>query len=151
MHLDPGGIYRVTRRFTDCHGTTLEPGRTFTYYSTSYWAYDGGYMLNCSDVRIDFKESENAELIENFSSYVEKIGRGEVPPEHGVSARNKPGTQDWRWWEIAIGLLFGVIAIAILVKEKPAFNGTYIAAVVILALIGYFVWVEIAWRWHKRK
>ena len=77
--LGPGGVYRVAQRFTDCRGGVHEPGETFTYHSTSYWGYDGGVMLNCAQRRIDFLELENAALIANFASHIEKIGQTKPP------------------------------------------------------------------------
>ncbi len=131
--LIPGGVYRVTQRFTDCRGTVYEPGETFTYHSTSYWAYDGGIMLNCAGRRIDFLENENADLIENFSSYVEKIGHSDAPIPQPIS-QPLVAAHSWSWWEIAgaIGLVAG--SIFVVATEKPKLSGAYVSAWIILAI-----------------
>jgi hypothetical protein len=131
--LIPGGIYRVEKEFKDCRGNVYSLGETFTYHFTSYWGYDGGIMLDCEGRRIDFLEGENADLIENFSSYVEKIGQSHAPIPQPV-AQPLMGQQKWSWWEIAgaIGLVVG--SIFVVATVKPQLSGAYVSAWIILAL-----------------
>jgi hypothetical protein len=147
--LVPGGIYRVEKLFADCRGNVYSPGETFTYLFTSYWAYDGGIMLNCEGRRIDFLEGDNADLIENFSSYVEKIGQSDAPiPE--PASQPPVSAQTWNWWEIAgaIGLIVG--SIFIVATEKPRLSGAYVSVWIILAIA--VVWGGYAlMRWRKKR
>ncbi len=148
-NLIPGGIYRVAKTFKDYRGTEYVPGDTFTYHFTSYWAYDAGIMLNCEGRRIDFQEDENADLIANFSSYVEKIGQSDAPVPQPAS-QPLVAMHDWSWWEIAgaVGLVAG--SILIVATEKPRLSGAYVSAWIILAIA--VVWGGYAfWLWRKNK
>lgn len=143
--LVPGGVYRVTRRFTDCHGATFEPGSTFTYHSRSYWAYDDGIMLNCAGMRIDFREGHDDDLISGFADYVEKIGQTDPPPQIA------PDTQaPFTWWEL-IGIAILVSgSILVIAVEPPNLTGGYMAAWVTLAVA--VCWgAVVAARWRRSR
>lgn len=147
--LIPGGIYRVVKPFKDYRGTEYAPGETFTYHSTSYWGYDDGIMLNCAERRIDFQGDENAGLIENFASYVEKIGQSDAPIPQ-PSSPPLVAMHDWSWWEIAgaVGLVAG--SILIVATEKPKLSGAYVSAWIILTIA--VVWGGYALMlWRKKK
>lgn len=128
--LQEGGIYRVTKGFTDYHGTTFEAGRTFTFLGISYSGYDDGITLNCTDTRIDFREHDSDALIRDFSSYIEKIGHSE---DRMVPAP-LPAAPEWTWWEIAGAVALVASAIAILAIERPKWSGAYVSAWVILGI-----------------
>jgi hypothetical protein len=130
--LEEGGVYRVVRRFEDFHGTVCEPGREFTFLGISHFAKEGGVMLNCTDLRIDFQETASAEMIAGFAGYVEKIGQVPVRPRR-AAANGRPGTGGMKWWELIGCVVLLVAAIAIIVTETPRWSGGYIAAWAIVA------------------
>ena len=146
--LEEGGIYKVVKRFTDCRGTAYEPGYTFTFLGISYWAYDGGYMLNCVGARIDFQETDNADLITNFASYVEKTGQSEARMKSFAVA--SPAGTSWKWWEIAGAVFLVVGCVFIVATERPRWSGAYVSAWIVLfvALVwgGYELWS----RWRRK-
>ena len=145
--LVPGGVYRVTQRFTDCRGGVHEPGETFTYHFTSYWGYDGGIMLNCAERRIDFQEDESAALIANFASHIEKIGQTKPPPPPQqapiVSA-------PWVWWEIAGAVFLVAGSILIVATERPRLSAAHIAVWLILGIAVCWGGVALV-RWWRKK
>ena len=146
--LVPGGVYRVTQRFTDCRGAIFEPGDTFTYHYTSYWAYDDAITLNCAGAHIDFLKDDNADLIENFATYIEKIGQTDAPAP--PTQAPLVASQTWNWWEILGSVFLVVGSVYIVATERPRFSGAYVSAWVILAIAvcwgGY-----LAMQWLRRK
>ena len=146
--LEEGGVYRVTRRFVDYHGTVCEPGREFTFLGVSYFAKEGGVMLNCTDMRIDLQENESAEMIANFAGYVEKIGQTEVRPKRAGGRRGATGG-GMKWWELIGCVVLLVAAIAIIVTETPRWSAGYIAAWVIVAFALLCLYFEFTDRGKK--
>ena len=102
-------------------------------------------MLNCAQRRIDFLEYENAALIANFASHIEKIGRTKPPPQQApiVSA-------PWVWWEIAGAVFLVAGTILIVATERTRLSAAHISAWLILAIAVCWGGVA-AVRWWRRK
>lgn len=79
LKLVPGQAYSVIKSFADFDGIVHEAGETWTYQGTNFLPYDDGLTLhvlvNNKPVvyRLQWREEEQAGIIEHFTEYVQRI------------------------------------------------------------------------------
>ncbi|HEV7779735.1 MAG TPA: DUF3601 domain-containing protein [Chitinophagaceae bacterium] len=77
LNLVPGKKYSVIKPFIDFDGIVHEAGESWTYQGTNFLPYDDGLTLHAAInnkpvvYRLQWREEEQAEIIENFNEYVE--------------------------------------------------------------------------------
>ena len=73
--LIPGAAYRVVQSFTDCYGNEFQSGEVLHFRERHFLPYHGGHTIVFEGKPLYLQESENEELIANFSDYIERIER----------------------------------------------------------------------------
>lgn len=72
-----GQEYKVVKAFVDFDGIIHAVGETWTYVGTNFLPYDDGLTLhvlsngNAVVYRLQWRKEEQADIIENFTNYVE--------------------------------------------------------------------------------
>jgi hypothetical protein len=73
--LIPGAEYRVFQSFTDYYGNQFQQGEFLRFKERHFLPYHGGHTIVFEQKSLYLQEDENAELIANFSDYIERIER----------------------------------------------------------------------------
>jgi hypothetical protein len=82
VNLIPGQQYRVTQSFTDFDKIIHPVGESWIYIGTNFLPYDDGLTLHIKKegipheliCRLQWREEEQAHIIENFRDFVELVG-----------------------------------------------------------------------------
>ena len=73
--LVPGGEYRVIQSFTDYYANQFERGEVLRFKERHFLPYHGGHTIVFDEKSLYLQESDNEELLANFSDYIERIER----------------------------------------------------------------------------
>lgn len=73
--LVPGGHYRVIQTFTDCYANLFQRGELLRFKERHFLPYHGGHTIVFDQKALYLQESENEDLLANFSNYIERIER----------------------------------------------------------------------------
>ena len=73
--LVPEGEYQVIKSFTDYYSNQFERGELLRFKERHFLPYDGGHTIVFHERSLYLQESENEELLANFSNYIERIER----------------------------------------------------------------------------
>jgi len=73
--LIPGAEYRVVQSFNDYYGNQFQLGEFLRFKERHFLPYHGGHTIVFEQKPLYLQENENADLIANFSDYIERIER----------------------------------------------------------------------------
>ena len=79
VELEPGRTYRVVAPFVDYDGIAHPIGETFRFVEKHFLPYEDGLTLmvdqqgRADSWRLQWREEAQAEVIDNFSSFVEIV------------------------------------------------------------------------------
>jgi|GEM_PF-1438773 len=73
--LVPGGVYRVIQSFTDHYANLFQRGELLRFKERHFLPYHGGHTIVFEEKSLYLQDSENEELLANFSDYVERVER----------------------------------------------------------------------------
>ena len=73
--LIPGAEYRVVQSFTDFYGGQFSQGEFLRFKEQHFLPYHGGHTIVFEQRSLYLQETENAEILDNFSNYIERIER----------------------------------------------------------------------------
>ena len=73
--LVPGAEYRVIQSFTDYYANQFQLGELLRFKERHFLPYDGGHTIVFDQRSLYLQETQNEELIANFSDYIERIDR----------------------------------------------------------------------------
>jgi hypothetical protein len=73
--LIPGAEYRVVQSFTDYYGNQFQQGEFLRFKQRHFLPYHGGHTIVFEQKSLYLQETENEELLSNFSNYIERIER----------------------------------------------------------------------------
>lgn len=78
-----GAEYRVVQSFRDHYSNQFERGEILRFKERHFLPYHGGHTIVFDTRSLYLQESENEELLANFSNYIERVERpGEDGPEN---------------------------------------------------------------------
>ena len=70
-----GDEYRVIQPFTDYYANQFQLGDVLRFRERHFLPYDGGHTIVFDQRSLYLQETQNEELIANFSDYIERIER----------------------------------------------------------------------------
>ena len=73
--LVPGGEYRVIQSFSDYYANQFQLGELLRFKERHFLPYHGGHTIVFDQKSLYLQDSENQELLANFSDYIERIER----------------------------------------------------------------------------
>ncbi len=71
--LVPGAVYQVQQEFTDHSGTLFQKGQQLCFKQRYFLPYHGGHTVVFVERPLYLQESENVEIIDNFSRYIRRV------------------------------------------------------------------------------
>ena len=73
--LVPGAEYRVVQSFTDYYGNRFQQGELLRFKERHFLPYHGGHTIVFNERPLYLQESENSDVLANFSAYIQHIER----------------------------------------------------------------------------
>jgi hypothetical protein len=73
--LIPGAEYRVVQSFSDFYGGKFIQGEFLRFKERHFLPYHGGHTIVFEQKSLFLQEDESAEILDNFSNYIERIER----------------------------------------------------------------------------
>ena len=81
LHLTPGQKYKIIKAFADYDKIQHPVGETWTFVTTNFLPYDDGLTLHIKidnfqkelSYRFQWRNEEQADILEHFDEYVEAI------------------------------------------------------------------------------
>jgi hypothetical protein len=73
--MKPGERYRVLKTFEDFDGNMVEAGTCLTFQDYSYFPYDGGYTVRCTErvIRLAEIRPENHEILRSLAQHFVRL------------------------------------------------------------------------------
>ena len=71
--LVPGAVYQVQQEFTDHYGNLFRQGERLCFKQRHFLPYHGGHTVVFAERPLYLQESENVEIIDNFSRYITRV------------------------------------------------------------------------------